>query len=310
MLPVAHWPSVSWADEVFPLLGQPSPWLPVALQTFSAQVSLLSVLWNGSPAVVWVTPALPFPSAYRGSAVKIRVTSFRANVKACSRTDMPVVNFWHYRLGHRGKHNFWWEPRVKGACVVAVRKLVWWDWITHKHLKLCKVTRGNFGSKQKARAGQCFPWLSHLCCNCCVLSLCLTATNLSDITESKCSHASMAGLSLWSESHSSDNKTVCPHAAFLELCLVIFPPLLKMSTNVNQSSWQACGAGRWYSHFKDGEAKCESWHKKHGMPTPPSPCLLRSLDHIALRYTPRAPAQPWCQEELHTRRESQVDCVL
>jgi len=48
-----------------PLLGQPGPWLPLAPQTFSAQVSLLSVLWNGSPAAVRVTPSLPFPSEAR-----------------------------------------------------------------------------------------------------------------------------------------------------------------------------------------------------------------------------------------------------
>lgn len=76
--------------------------------------------------------------------------------------------------------------------------------------------------------------------------------------------------------HSSSDQTVCPHAAFLQLCRVSLPPPpLKMSTSVNQSSWQACGAGRWYSHFEEREAKCESWHENRGVPTShPSPAEI------------------------------------
>lgn len=161
MLPVAHWPSVSWADEVFLLLGQPGPWLPVAPQTFSAQVSLLSVLWNGSPAMVWATPSMPFPSVCRRnrSPPVIQVASFTANAKVCGRGNVPVVNCWRCRLGSRGRH------ASSHSGIPGLRERVWW-WLdslwdetgwhhveTPTALKACKATEGFLEPRKRQEMG-------------------------------------------------------------------------------------------------------------------------------------------------------------
>lgn len=147
MLPVAHWPSVSWADEVFPLLGQPGPWLPAAPQTFSAQVSLLSVLWNGSSAMAGVTPALHFASAWVGSAVKIQGPSFGANYwKAAAELMCLWINCWHYSWD-TGPACFPVGAQGWGSMSGSVRNFLWWDCDWHHAetsiaLKTCKAAEG------------------------------------------------------------------------------------------------------------------------------------------------------------------------
>lgn len=81
------------------------------------------------------------------------------------------------------------------------------------------------------------------------------------------------------------------------------PPLLKMSTNINQCSGQARGASRWHSHFTGGEASVGAGRRWGGSPEPSQPCLRRSPEQIALLYSPRAPALPWGQGELHSRHQ-------
>lgn len=119
-----------------------------------------------------------FPPLVGGSAVKIQVTSFLANVKGCSRANMPEINCWCHGLGGRGRNTFWWEPGVRRAHLVVVRKFVWWDCDWHHAetpipLKMSKVTQGIFEPRQSVEDDrQLFPFLRvtcsviAVCCSC------------------------------------------------------------------------------------------------------------------------------------------------